>query len=151
MSWDLWNSCRRGWLWVYSFFIVVFLSLSAERALDQLGKFLRRKKQDAFFEALQKLKEELMLLGFISFLLTVFQSILSRICIPTHLASYMHPCKKQPSEIPTHEELLLTRNYRRGLLSTDSSVEICARKIRQWKNWEDSLWRDTPKKGIGIL
>ncbi|XP_030459086.1 MLO-like protein 13 [Syzygium oleosum] len=110
-------------------FIIVFLSLCAERALHRLGKFLKRKKQDALFEALQKLKEELMLLGFISFLLTVFQSILSHICIPTHLASYMHPCKKQASEIATHGELLLqSRNNRRRLLSTDVSVENCAHK-----------------------
>ncbi|KAK3414337.1 hypothetical protein EUGRSUZ_I02802 [Eucalyptus grandis] len=40
----------------------------------------------------------------------------------------MHPCKKQPSEIATHGELSLTRKYRRGLLSTDESVEICAHK-----------------------
>lgn len=167
-------------------FIIVFLSLCAERGLNRLGKFLKRKKQNALFEALQKLKEELMLLGFISFLLSVFQHILSRICISTHLASHMHPCKGQPSEIASHGELLLTRNYRRGLLSTDESVEICARKgqvpllsieamhqlhififvlavvhvifcvttmvlggarIRQWKNWENSLQRNPPKKG----
>ncbi|KAI3408634.1 MLO-like protein [Psidium guajava] len=168
-------------------FIIVFLSLCAERALHRLGKFLKRKKQDALFEALQKLKEELMLLGFISFLLTVFQRILSQICIPPHLASHMRPCKERVSEIATHGELLLqTTNNRRRLLSTDPSVENCAHKgqvpllsiealhelhifvfvlavvhvifcattmvlggvkIRQWKNWENSLRRDTPKKG----
>ncbi|KAL3724227.1 hypothetical protein ACJRO7_036271 [Eucalyptus globulus] len=140
-------------------FVIVFLSLCAERGLHWLGKvsytqyaflinfvilvqlhliflksnwmmlqLLEKKKKDALLQALQKLKDELMLLGFISFLLTVFQRVLSRICISTHLASHMHPCKKQPSEIATHGELSLTRKYRRGLLSTDESVEICAHK-----------------------
>ncbi|KAK3414335.1 hypothetical protein EUGRSUZ_I02799 [Eucalyptus grandis] len=117
-----------AWIFAGVCFITVFLSLCAERGLHPLGKFLMRKKQGALFVALQKFKEDLMLLGFISFLLIVFQSILGRICISTHLASHMHPCKKQSSHIATHGELLLTRNYKRGLLSPDESVDICARK-----------------------
>lgn len=38
---------------------------------------------------------ELMLLGFISLLLTVFQGFISDICMPKHLASFMLPCKKK--------------------------------------------------------
>ncbi|XP_065637844.1 MLO-like protein 13 isoform X2 [Quercus suber] len=76
-------------------FIIVLISLCVERTLHRLGKFLKRKKQDELYAALQKLKEELMLLGFISLLLTVFQSLISRICIPTHLSNFMLPCKKR--------------------------------------------------------
>ncbi|KAI4375819.1 hypothetical protein MLD38_013643 [Melastoma candidum] len=81
--------------WVVASVCLVFvlLSLWVERALHHLGKFLKRKKQDALFEALQKLKEELMILGFISLLLSVFQTIISRVCIPDHLAEQMTPCK----------------------------------------------------------
>ncbi|KAI4353936.1 hypothetical protein L6164_002855 [Bauhinia variegata] len=50
--------------------VIVALSLIAERFLHYGGKFLK-KNQKPHYEALQKIKEELMLLGFISLLLTV--------------------------------------------------------------------------------
>ncbi|XP_042512627.1 MLO-like protein 13 isoform X2 [Macadamia integrifolia] len=74
--------------------VIVFISLCAERLLHRLGKCLKHKQQDALFEALQKLKEELMLLGFISLLLTVFQGLISNICISRNFASNMLPCKE---------------------------------------------------------
>ncbi|KAK1592501.1 hypothetical protein Q3G72_025878 [Acer saccharum] len=56
---------------------------------------LKRKNQKPLFEALQKIKEELMLLGFISLLLTVCQNTIAKICIPQHLSTKWMPCKKQ--------------------------------------------------------
>ncbi|KAF7842851.1 MLO-like protein 13 [Senna tora] len=78
--------------------IIVFISLCVERALHWLGKYLVHKNQDALFQALQKLKEELMLLGFISLLLTVSQGLISRICIPHSLVMHMLPCKRPNNE-----------------------------------------------------
>ncbi|MCL7051424.1 hypothetical protein MKW94_012131 [Papaver nudicaule] len=75
--------------------IIVFISLAVERVLHHIGNCLKRKDQDALFEALQKLKEELMLLGFISLLLTVSQGPISRICIPEGITNHMLPCKKE--------------------------------------------------------
>jgi hypothetical protein len=40
---------------------------------------------------------ELMLLGFISLLLTVFQSVVASICMPEKLGRTMLPCKYEPS------------------------------------------------------
>ncbi|KAL0010721.1 hypothetical protein SO802_005829 [Lithocarpus litseifolius] len=85
-------------------FIIVLISLFVERALHRLGKLLVRQKQNELFAALQKLKEELMLLGFISLLLTVFQSLISRICVPTHLSNFMLPCKKRYIVSPNNTE-----------------------------------------------
>ncbi|CAO2047686.1 unnamed protein product [Urochloa humidicola] len=51
--------------------LIVVVSLAAERCLHYLGKTFKGKNQKALFEALLKVKEELMLLGFISLLLTV--------------------------------------------------------------------------------
>lgn len=73
--------------------VIVIISLGAARGLHKLGKWLQHKKSDALFEALEKLKEELMLLGFISLLLTVGQGLISRFCIPRHVAANMHPCE----------------------------------------------------------
>ncbi|OMO53865.1 Mlo-related protein [Corchorus olitorius] len=59
---------------------------------------LKKKNQKPLFEALQKIKEELMLLGFISLLLTVFQERIAKICIPEDLANKWLPCQKKKFE-----------------------------------------------------
>ncbi|XP_048437678.1 MLO-like protein 13 [Pyrus x bretschneideri] len=118
--------------WVVAFvcFVIVLLSLCAERALHKLGKYLKHEKQDALFEALQKLKEELMLLGFISLLLTVSQRSIIRICIPSNLANHMLPCKRETSEgnNNAHYSLDQSINNRRRLLSADTNSDHCLQK-----------------------
>ncbi|KAK9054812.1 hypothetical protein SSX86_025891 [Deinandra increscens subsp. villosa] len=98
--------------------IMVIISLAAERGLHHLGKWLKGRRQDALFDALQKLQEELMLLGFISLLLTVSQRTISKICIPTHLANYMLPCKMKESN--------QRHDLGRHLLSEDMGAQHCA-------------------------
>ncbi|KAM3714982.1 hypothetical protein ACB094_01G374700 [Castanea mollissima] len=106
--------------------VIVLISLCAERGLHRLGKLLERNGQDKLYEALTKLKEELMLLGFISLLLTVFQGFISRICIPTHLSSTMLPCKRGAvsSNGSEHYSNLATNN-RRQLLSEETNSGHC--------------------------
>ncbi|CAB4298174.1 unnamed protein product [Prunus armeniaca] len=118
------------WVVAVVCFVIVLLSLCAERALHKLGKYLKHEKQDALFEALQKLKEELMLLGFISLLLTVFQGSISHICIPSYLASHMLPCKRETSEGNNHEHYSLnpSLNNRRRLLSAETNSDHCLKK-----------------------
>ncbi|KAH9771074.1 MLO-like protein 1 [Citrus sinensis] len=65
--------------WVVAAVCTVIVAIS-------LGKSL--------FEALQKVKEELMLLGFISLLLTVFQNTISKICVHQDVLDNMLPCKR---------------------------------------------------------
>ncbi|KAF6136153.1 hypothetical protein GIB67_001562, partial [Kingdonia uniflora] len=121
--------------WIVSLvcFIIVLISFGAERALHHLGKCLKRKQQDTLFEALQKLKEELMLLGFISLLLNVFQNFVSRICIPTSLTNHMLPCKRKDAAsnngIHNYEYIspVIMQNGRR-LLSTETNLEYCVNK-----------------------
>ncbi|KAM1225970.1 hypothetical protein ACFX13_045363 [Malus domestica] len=118
------------WVVALVCFVIVLLSLCAERALHKLGKYLKHEKQDALFEALQKLKEELMLLGFISLLLTVSQRSIIRICIPSNLANHMLPCKRETSEgnNNAHYSLDQSINNRRRLLSTDTNSDHCLQK-----------------------
>ncbi|CAH8275522.1 unnamed protein product [Arabidopsis lyrata] len=116
--------------WVVAFicFIIVLLSLLAERGLHHLGKCLKRRQQDALFEALQKLKEELMLLGFISLMLTVSQAAIRHICVPPALVNNMFPCKKplEKHDAPksSHSVIINARH----LLSTGESPDHCAAK-----------------------
>ncbi|XP_043813416.1 MLO-like protein 13 isoform X2 [Manihot esculenta] len=114
------------WVVAVVCFVIVLMSLFAERGLHKLGKWLKKKNQDALFEALQKLKEELMLLGFISLLLTVTQGAISRFCIPPHLAIIMLPCKRKTKG--SSEEIHHVINNRRRLLSASNSAAHCVQK-----------------------
>ncbi|XVF42715.1 hypothetical protein PTKIN_Ptkin01aG0386400 [Pterospermum kingtungense] len=78
--------------------VIVAISLAMERLLHYLGTFLKKKKQKPLFEALLKVKEELMLLGFISLLLTVFQGAISKICISKESSTKMLPCKLEDNK-----------------------------------------------------
>ncbi|KAI5567125.1 hypothetical protein BDE02_13G068700 [Populus trichocarpa] len=73
--------------------VIVALSLAAERLLHYCGIFLRRKNQKPLYEALQKVKEELMLLGFISLLLTVSQNSIAKTCVPENVVNDLLPCR----------------------------------------------------------
>ncbi|KAM1369786.1 hypothetical protein ACFX15_039602 [Malus domestica] len=73
--------------------VIVAISLAVERALHSGGKYLKKKKQKPLYEALLKVKEELMLLGFISLLLTVFQNRITKICVNPKIMDKWLPCK----------------------------------------------------------
>ncbi|KAL2341481.1 hypothetical protein Fmac_009421 [Flemingia macrophylla] len=111
--------------------IIVFISLCVERAIHRLGKYLKSRNQIALFEALHKLEEELMLLGFISLLLTVFQGLISHICISPSLATQMLPCKRprESTEASEHNQIYYDAIInRRRLFSTDTGLEHCRQK-----------------------
>ncbi|XP_058190286.1 MLO-like protein 13 isoform X2 [Rhododendron vialii] len=118
------------WVVAVVCFVIVLISLVAERGLHRLGKLLEHKDQDALFRALEKLKEELMLLGFISLLLNVSQGLIKHICIPSHLANYMLPCKWETSASEMHHEhhFQPTMTNGRRLLTTDTGLEDCKLK-----------------------
>ncbi|PKA66730.1 MLO-like protein 1 [Apostasia shenzhenica] len=75
--------------------VIVCISLFFERFLHRLGKRFMRKNQKPLYQALQKMKEELMLMGFISFLLVVLQGAIQKICIPESYTRHMRPCKSE--------------------------------------------------------
>ncbi|XP_014516020.1 MLO-like protein 1 [Vigna radiata var. radiata] len=72
--------------------VIVAASFAAERFLHYGGTFLKKKNQKPLYEALLKIKEELMLLGFISLLLTVTQNGIIKICVPEGWTHHMLPC-----------------------------------------------------------
>ncbi|RCV33794.1 hypothetical protein SETIT_7G111000v2 [Setaria italica] len=71
---------------------IVLISLVFERGLHHLGKALERRRV-TLYETLLKLKEELMLLGFVSLLLVVFQDLIQKICIDESLMEHWLPCR----------------------------------------------------------
>ncbi|XP_030940497.1 MLO-like protein 1 isoform X2 [Quercus lobata] len=126
--------------------VIVAISLVAERLLHYTGKYLKKKNQKPLFQALQKIKEELMLLGFISLLLAVFQSRIEKLCISENTAKEWLPCKltdaSSSSSTTTHFQTLFTSFIPGRLLAEETTTpeEYCAEMgIRLWKHWEDSI------------
>eukprot|EP00245_Coleochaete_scutata_P014500 TRINITY_DN619_c1_g1_i2.p1 TRINITY_DN619_c1_g1~~TRINITY_DN619_c1_g1_i2.p1 ORF type:complete len:463 (-),score=63.37 TRINITY_DN619_c1_g1_i2:222-1610(-) len=63
--------------------VFIAISVVAERGIHKLGHFLKKTLlKKALFEALEKMKEEFMLLGILSLLLVFFQYSVVGICIP---------------------------------------------------------------------
>nr|ALI93622.1 MLO11 [Vitis pseudoreticulata] len=86
-------------------FVLVLISIIIEYTLHLIGKWLTKRNKRALYEALEKIKSELMLLGFISLLLTVGQGTIAGICISEKIAATWHPCgKKQESKYVSNEE-----------------------------------------------
>ncbi|RDX68470.1 MLO-like protein 12, partial [Mucuna pruriens] len=73
-------------------FVLLAISIIIEHFIHAIGKWFKKNHKSALFESLEKVKGELMMLGFISMLLTVFQGPLSKICISQNVASTWHPC-----------------------------------------------------------
>lgn len=84
---------------VCTFFIVV--SVLLEKLIHKVGTVLWDRHKKALLDALEKIKSELMVLGFISLLLTFGSSYILKICIPSHVAHTMLPC---PAPAPPHKK-----------------------------------------------
>ncbi|XP_076884247.1 MLO-like protein 1 [Bidens hawaiensis] len=101
--------------------VMVCASLAIERFLHYAGKKLTKDGRKPLFQALQKVKEELMLLGFISLLLSVCQSRIVTICVDEDIMKHFLPCALPDDK--DHPNIL-----RHLLENTESPVGICAQK-----------------------
>jgi mlo protein len=97
---------------VCTFFILV--SVLLEKALHRVATWLWEKHKNSLLEALEKIKAELMILGFISLLLTFGEQYILKICIPEKAAASMLPCPA-PS---THDQ---DKTHRRRLAAATTS------------------------------
>ncbi|KAL3639863.1 MLO-like protein 11 [Castilleja foliolosa] len=76
--------------------VFVAVSLLVERSIHRLSHWLKKTNRKPLLAAVEKMKEELMLLGFISLLLTATSSIISNICIPSKFYNGVFaPCTKE--------------------------------------------------------
>ncbi|CAO2833703.1 unnamed protein product [Amaranthus hypochondriacus] len=76
--------------------IIIIISIILEKLLHHIGEFFHKRHKKALYEALVKIKAELMVLGFISLFLTFCQKFIISICIPLELADTMLPCAYKP-------------------------------------------------------
>ncbi|XP_057799042.1 MLO-like protein 6 [Salvia miltiorrhiza] len=137
-------------------FVLVAISLVIEQLIHRTEMWLKRKRKLPLYEALEKIKAELMLLGFISLLLTVTQESLSDICVPKNVARSWHPCKNTYNQSKYYDpclakgEVQLVSAY--GIHQLHIFIFVLALahviycvvtyalgklKMRQWKAWED--------------
>ncbi|KAH7537395.1 hypothetical protein FEM48_Zijuj03G0087900 [Ziziphus jujuba var. spinosa] len=85
-------------------FVILVISIFIEHLIHLVGEWLTKKKKKALYEALEKIKAELMLLGFISLLLTVGQDLISGICISKSVATTWLPCDKSGEETSSDDK-----------------------------------------------
>ncbi|KAH7664544.1 mlo protein [Dioscorea alata] len=114
---------------------MVLISVAMEHGIHSLGKWFQKRQKKAMNEALEKIKAELMLLGFISLLLTIGQVPISKICIPVKVANTFLPCKDEivsVSKDDSHDrrrKLLWVQDqhYFHRMLATSSTTNYCSR------------------------
>ncbi|GLJ40680.1 hypothetical protein SUGI_0840060 [Cryptomeria japonica] len=81
------------------FTVFVALSLLVERSIYHLSQWLHKSKRKPLFEAVEKMKAELMLLGFISLMLTVTSSSITNFCIESkYYNTNFSPCTRSEVE-----------------------------------------------------
>lgn len=72
--------------------IIIVISILLEKSLNLVGNTFSRRKKIGLLQALEKIKAELMILGFISLTLTFGQNFITQICIAEKYANTMLPC-----------------------------------------------------------
>ncbi|GMP26895.1 hypothetical protein CsSME_00003145 [Camellia sinensis var. sinensis] len=109
--------------------VIIIISITMEKGLHKFGTYLSERHKKALYEALEKVKAELMILGFISLLLTFGQKYIVKICIPTNVADTLLPCPlPETSTTEAHKRRLLWFEQRilaEASSSTSSSTSSC--------------------------
>ncbi|KAK1260789.1 MLO-like protein 11 [Acorus gramineus] len=96
--------------------VFVAVSLLVERSIHRLSSWLKKTHRNPLYEALEKMKEELMLLGFISLLLTATSRSISNICIDSKFYdSSFSPCSRSEVEDTTDAENVAPKDPKRLL------------------------------------
>ncbi|KAL2619878.1 hypothetical protein R1flu_000083 [Riccia fluitans] len=72
--------------------VFVIISLGIVKVIEKIEQRFRDGKKKSLLHALDKMKEELMLLGFISLLLTVSQNFVTKICVKSKVLENYSPC-----------------------------------------------------------
>ncbi|KAK9109533.1 hypothetical protein Sjap_017593 [Stephania japonica] len=112
--------------------VFIVISIILEKVIHRVGKWFMSRRKMGLFEALEKVKGELMVLGFISLLLTFSQTYIAKICIPIRAAHTMLPCSYREEAHNHHEDSSSEEHHRRLLwnerrfLAGGSSPPECA-------------------------
>ncbi|XP_010520356.1 PREDICTED: MLO-like protein 3 [Tarenaya hassleriana] len=146
--------------WALATVILVFVAVSIllEHLIHLLSIGLRKHRKTSLLESTEKLKSVLMVLGFMSLILTVIQGPVSKICVPTKYANRMLPChriKLSTRDDPASGQCSSKKNTpvisREGLNQLSFFIFVLAAmqivfslatmglgraKMRRWESWE---------------
>ncbi|XP_048132578.1 MLO-like protein 12 [Rhodamnia argentea] len=137
-------------------FVLILVSVFLEHLIQLLGQYLRSKRKRSLIQALDKIKSELMLLGFISLLLTMTERPIANICIPKSVAETFLPCSSWESSEEEEETKCLEQGKvsllsREGVQQLQYLIFVLAffhslscmltfalgmAKMRKWESWE---------------
>ncbi|KAL3577043.1 hypothetical protein D5086_022326 [Populus alba] len=138
-------------------FFLILISIFIEHLLHLLAKYFNKKRRKYLIQALYKIKTELMLLGFISLLLTVLEKPVANICIPKSAGETFLPCGGVDSSDWSEEEAKCAEQGQASLLSREGMRQLqylifvlasfhCISsiftfglgmaKMRRWESWE---------------
>ncbi|XVF40426.1 hypothetical protein PTKIN_Ptkin01aG0112500 [Pterospermum kingtungense] len=137
-------------------FVLILISIFLEYLLHLLAKYFNKKRRKSLIQALDKIKSELMLLGFMSLLLTVGEKPIASICIPRGVGESFLPCSDHPSnngeeEAKCEAQGKVSLLSRKGVgelhylifvlaffhcLSCVLTFSLGMAKMRRWESWE---------------
>ncbi|KAJ6767037.1 MLO-LIKE PROTEIN [Salix purpurea] len=138
-------------------FFLIFISIFIEYLLHLLAKYFSKKRRTYLIQALSKIKTELMLLGFVSLLMTVLEKPVAKICIPKSAGETFLPCGSVDSSDWDEEETKCSEQGKASLLSTEGMTQLRylifvlasfhsvlsiltfglgMAKMRRWESWE---------------
>ncbi|KAL4335941.1 hypothetical protein GQ457_07G014470 [Hibiscus cannabinus] len=116
--------------------IFVVVSVIVERSIHRLSNWLRKTNRKPLYSAVEKMKEELMLLGFISLLLTATSRTIANICIPSKFYdSTFAPCTRSEIDEELEEE------------SSEGRKLLMASGFHLFRRMLNGMSRNTCKKG----
>ncbi|XP_054803273.1 MLO-like protein 4 isoform X2 [Prosopis cineraria] len=88
--------------------VMVFVCFLVERSIYRFGKWLQKTRRKALYASLEKIKEELMLLGLISLLLALCARWISEMCVKSSLFnSEFYICSDEDDELDKNERIML--------------------------------------------
>ncbi|XP_062013070.1 MLO-like protein 12 [Rosa rugosa] len=138
-------------------FVLIFISILIEHLLHLLAHYFNKIRRKSLILALDKIKSELMLLGFISLLLTVGQKPIANICIPKAAGESFLPCQSYTLSEDIVEETKCAEQGKVSLMSRSGANELqyfifvlalfhvlsCVltstlgfAKMKSWQSWE---------------
>ncbi|KAK7380741.1 hypothetical protein VNO78_33258 [Psophocarpus tetragonolobus] len=130
------------WAFAVVCFMLLAISIIIEHVIHVIGKWFRKKHKSALYESLEKVKGELMMLGFISILLTVLQGPLSKICISQNVASTWHPCSN-PKALSKYDAKSDTDTNGRKLLEHLNPIP---RRVLAAKGYDKCVDKANPER-----
>ncbi|KAG4182881.1 hypothetical protein ERO13_A09G073900v2 [Gossypium hirsutum] len=136
-------------------FFLISISICIEHLLHLLAKYFNKNRRKYLIQALDKIKSELLQLGFISLLLTVGEKPIANICIPKSIGETFLPCSDpsndSPEEAKCEEQGMVSLLSRQGMKELQYLIFVLAffhslsciltfglgmAKMRKWKSWE---------------